>query len=76
MIDHPETTPSRIIYELMGGFVIAENGVWLPGSYATHEAAARAFDLPDDQLQALQDAANERAGGVGGVITAEDLPYV
>lgn len=44
-----------------------------PGSFATLEAARAAQGLPDDALQALQDAANARTGGAGGVITLADV---
>lgn len=56
-----------------GCFVISSSGVWLPGAYEDSRAARFAFRLPDESLQRLQDEANIRAGGVGGVITWSDV---
>ena len=47
--------------------------MWLPGVYENSRAAYRAFKLPDDILQKLQNEANKRAGGQGGIITNIDL---
>lgn len=56
-----------------GAFVVSQNCVWIPGAYDSRETAERAVQMPDEILQRLQDAANERAGGRGGIITATDL---
>lgn len=39
---------------------ISEHDVWVPGVYADVETAKVAFGFEDAQLQALQDAVNER----------------
>jgi hypothetical protein len=54
-------------------FVISNNQIWFPGSYATEGAAWYAFTLPVKSLQRIQDEANKRAGGKGGIITYDDL---
>lgn len=65
---------TRRIYPLEGGlFVISRNRVWLPGAFATREAAERAFDESYVYLSELQQRKNEEAGGSGGVITLEDF---
>lgn len=61
------------IYEVEGQFVISSNQVWVPGCYATKRAANYAFRFKNEDLSRLQDAANKRVGGKGGVITFEDL---
>lgn len=64
----------RTIYALeSGSFVASEHGTWIPGSFDTLAAARAAFKVSNARLQALQDRANARAGGVGGTITLEDL---
>ncbi len=57
-----------------GDFCISDHDVWMPGAFDTFETAVRAFDFTDEILHAKQQAANDRAGGVGGTITAGDLP--
>lgn len=47
--------------------------MWLPGVYEDSRAAHRAFKFPDEMLQKMQDDANKRAGGAGGIITNADL---
>lgn len=47
--------------------------MWLPGVYENARAAYRAFKFPDEMLQKMQDNANKRAGGTGGIITNKDL---
>ncbi len=66
---------TRKVYGPMegGGFCISDHEVWIPGAFDTFETAVRAFDFTDEVLHAKQKAANERAGGVGGTITADDL---
>ncbi|MRT14954.1 hypothetical protein GJV07_22000 [Enterobacteriaceae bacterium RIT711] len=68
------------VYPVNDSFVIADEGGWLPGSYASREAANKAHEIKHLEnwgiLQRLQDEANERAGGVGGDITLEDLSGV
>ena len=54
-------------------YVIAENQMWLPGSYATPEAARYAFDLPDKRLYELQERINNVVHGAGRLITLADL---
>lgn len=62
--------PVRIYESSDGVFVFAGNGGWMPGAYESVSAAAlAALRLPENALQALQDAANLAAGGTGGVIT-------
>jgi hypothetical protein len=62
-----------VIFKVDGGYVISSNNVWLPGSYESERAAKYAFKFSSRVLQRLQDKANERAGGEGGVITFADL---
>ena len=52
-------TKRRVYATDHGDFVISENDMWLPGAYATEEAAWAAFDLTADQLAALQDRLRE-----------------
>ena len=54
-------------------YCISSRQVWLPGCYEDERAARRAFRYKDESLQQLQDAANIRSGGCGGVITNQDL---
>lgn len=61
------------VYPVEGGFVVADHGGWLPGFFATEQAARRAAEMPYEVLQALQDRKNDEAGGAGGVITDSDL---
>ena len=61
------------IYSVKDGFVVSEDEVWLPGCFETEALAALAVQYPSADLQRLQDAANERAGGQGGIITVKDL---
>ena len=64
---------SRTMYFVNGSYVIAEDGVWLPGSYESKEAADAAYDMPDRALAQLQERKNAEAGGCGGVISLADL---
>ena len=69
-----------------GYFSISDEGGWLPGAYENEEAADLAHDLLGsdalkyyeawDLLQRLQDEANARNGGMGGVITVADLKAI
>lgn len=59
-----------------GSYAISADGVWMPGAYESAEAAELAFGFPDVILQRLQDAANNRSGGIGGTITLADLRSV
>lgn len=61
------------VYPCNGGFVVSENEVWIPGSYATEVAARKAARMPSETLQAIQNRKNEEAGGSGGIITGADL---
>lgn len=56
-----------------GTYSISSRQVWLPGVYEDERTAKYAFRFGDEALQRLQDAANKRAGGTGGVITYADL---
>lgn len=60
----------RRIYQIDGGYVISDNGTWLPGVYADVVAASRAFKFDPARLQELQDVANTRSVQN---ITLEDL---
>lgn len=66
-------TPAGTIYPVDDGFVCANGGGYLPGCYETFEAAEFALGIDCNALQALQDAANKRVGGCGGIITMSDL---
>lgn len=68
-----EVWRQNMIHEIDGHFVISSRDVWLPGAYETRRAANAAFRLDCAELQKLQDQANERAGGTGGLITEVDL---
>lgn len=74
------TNRGKEVYQINDSFVIADEGVWLPGSYSSLEAANKAHEIKHLEnwgiLQRLQDEANERAGGVGGDITLADLMRV
>uniref|UniRef100_UPI003F8843F2 hypothetical protein n=1 Tax=Methylobacterium sp. NMS12 TaxID=3079766 RepID=UPI003F8843F2 len=61
------------VRQVDNGFSVSDQGVWLPGLYATEDAARKAAQMPSETLQALQDRKNEEAGGTGGVITSADL---
>jgi hypothetical protein len=61
------------IHKTDHGVVISSGGSWLPGVFEDERTARWAFRFPDETLQKLQDAANVRAGGVGGVVTHDDL---
>ena len=74
------TNPTRCIHTVYnpadGGapsYVIAENQMWLPGSYASEEAARYAFDLPDERLYELQERINNVVHGEGRLIALNDL---
>lgn len=66
----------KISQDSAGTFVIADAGGWLPGVYDSRETAQSAFQFSCEALEELQDAANLRAGGTGGVITSGDLQAV
>lgn len=55
------------------GYVISENEMWLPGSYASEEAARQAFELPDKLLYELQERINNVVSGEARLITLDDL---
>lgn len=53
----------RRIYPIdVGGFVISESEVWMPGAYATREAAEAAFEWPYGALVKLMKLKNETDG--------------
>lgn len=60
-----------------GTVVISDSGGWVPGIFENEEAADIAHELKRLEnwglLQRLQNEANERNGGTGGVITFADL---
>ena len=62
-----------MIHEVDSGFVISARQVWRTGTYDSRKATTWAFRFTDEVLRQLQDAANKRNGGTGGVITADDL---
>lgn len=66
---------TRMIWGPLGsGFFCAyDDGIWLPGLYDTFDTVVLAFRFDDGTLQVKQEEANARAGGIGGIITAEDL---
>jgi len=59
-----------VIHELSDGFVISSRHVWMPGWYATREAAQFAFQFCDDELRKLNIAINREAKRA---ITTDDL---
>lgn len=59
------------IYKVEGGFVVADNGTWLPGVYATSEAAELAPSLSDDAL--YEASFISRIDGENRPITVADL---
>lgn len=62
-----------MIYKSNGSFVISTGKRSLPGSYESERAARYAFKFSYEILDKLQDKANQRNGGKGGVISLEDL---
>lgn len=57
-------------------YVIADEGGWLPGCFVTETGARRAGEaLSCEQLQAIQDRKNNEAGGVGGIISDDDVDF-
>lgn len=61
------------VYKVDGGFVVAEDEVWVTGCYATEAGARKAVTMLPEVIDALQKHKNEEAGGAGGVITDADL---
>ncbi len=70
----------RRIYHSDTGFVASEFGCWIPGVYATEEAAMAAFDLDDHVLHGIQSRINatesdpQRRVITFGTIRAEATP--
>lgn len=61
-----------MIYETDdGSFNISSGGTWLPGSFATKQAALYAFQFRVEDLQTLQEEANKTRESRS--ITMEDL---
>lgn len=54
----------NLIFESEKGFLIASGGCWLSGIYHTFEAAEQAFQLLDEQLVALHNAADYEIRGI------------
>lgn len=61
------------IHQVDDEWVISAYRVWRPGVYESDRAARYAQRFGDEELTAAQAAANEKAGGAGGVITLEQL---
>lgn len=59
----------RHVHEVDGHFVISSQHCWVPGAYATREAAELAFEFCDDELDRLRD----RAVSESRTITLDDL---
>lgn len=59
-----------MIYPVNDVFVISSHGSWLPGNYATEQAAQFAFQLSNTALQGLQERIN---WGEQRPITTDDL---
>jgi hypothetical protein len=63
-----------MIHPLEHGYAISSHEVWLPGSYATEQAAKYAFRFDNAILQRLQDEVNNREPDISKrVITFEML---
>ena len=62
-----------VIHQLIGHYVVSAYGVWLPGAYESERAARFAFRFSSEELQALQESANLRTQGRGGIIAWSDL---
>lgn len=62
-----------MIHKVGDHFCIASRQMWRPGVYDSERTARWAFRFKDEVLSRLQDEANDRNGGTGGVITREDL---
>lgn len=58
-----------------GTFVVAVDEVWIPGFFESFDAASQATRVSDERLEVLQEHANRRAGGTGGIITLQDLLF-
>ncbi len=56
-----------------GTCVVSSKGTWLPGIFEDERTARLAFRLSDEVLLQLQEEANARAGGTGGLLTWGDL---
>jgi len=67
----PESTPAGRIYEVVGEYVIADGGGWLPGCYADRPTAELALTMDYDTLRRLND--NRPKGDQYAPITVEDL---
>lgn len=59
-----------------GTYAISSHQVWLPGCYEDDRAARYAFRFGEGILLRLEEDANARVGGKGGVITWGDLARV
>lgn len=62
-----------MIHSVEDGFVISSGGSWRTGVYEDERTAKYAFRFTDAELYRLQQAANARNGGRGGIITYDDL---
>lgn len=66
-----------MVHEVEGKlYVISSHGCWRPGCYDKKQTARYAFQFKDEDLVRLQDEANKRNGGIGGVITKADLQSI
>lgn len=59
-----------------GNYVISSRGVWLPGSYASEQAAKYAFRFSDRVIKDMQDIINECKSPEDRNITFEMLQAV
>lgn len=68
---------SNKIHKVNDTFVIADEGGWLPGCYDSRITVEKALTVKHHEewgfLKRLQDEANQRNGGVDGVITLSDI---
>lgn len=68
---------SNKVHKVDDTFVIADEGGWLPGCYDSRATADKALTVKHLEnwgfLRRLQDEANQRNGGVDGVITLSDI---
>jgi hypothetical protein len=64
---------NRRIHQVENRFVSQDGAGYLPGSYASFDAAVEAFGFPRRFLEELQAIQDEAAGGKGGGVSLEDL---
>jgi hypothetical protein len=67
------------IYETADGYSVADGGGWLPGIYATSDAAALAAEVAKGHYSELAQLAHYSVRGVGDAyrpITVDDLAEI